>query len=148
MQVEPKHENYELVKNVVNWQSYVAEYSLQGYPVTSEDILSTGNEAWNSALNTVNVGKYNLGWAIIGICTHAFCEAINHAANRNLYKRKVTDFPHIRRLFVDAYSRLVAMRMFARRASIVFRPSQDFCDKFYLVSKRFFSTFLREDAGS
>lgn len=121
--VEPKHENFELVKNVVKWQSYVAEYALQGYPITDEDILSTGKGAWDSALNTVNVGKFNLGWASIGICTHAFYEAINHAASRNLYKRYVTDFPHIRRLFVDAYSRLVAMRMFTRRASDYMRTA-------------------------
>lgn len=130
--VEPEHESYELVKNVVNWQSYVAEYALQGYPITDEDILSTGRDAWDSALNTVNVGKYNLGWASIGICTHAFYEAINHAASRNLYKRNVTDFPHIRRLLVDAYSRLVAMRMFARRASDYMRAAST-ADRRYLL---------------
>ncbi len=115
--VQPGHENYELVKNVVHWQSYVAEYALHSYPITDDDILSSGSDAWDTALNTVNVGKYNLGWASIGICTHAFYEAINHAGNRNLYGRYVTDFPHIRRLFMDAYTRLAAMRLFARRAS-------------------------------
>ncbi|MFH1984306.1 MAG: acyl-CoA dehydrogenase family protein [Pseudomonadota bacterium] len=114
---DPTHENYELVKNVVEWQSYVAEYALSGYPVTEADILSTGREAWDSALNTINVGKYNLGWASIGICTHAFYEAVNHAAHRNLYGKFVTDFPHIRQIFVDAYTRLTAMKMFATRAS-------------------------------
>ena len=113
---DPRHENYDLVKNVVDWQSYVAEFALNGYPVTDADILATGRDAWDAALNTVNVGKFNLGWASIGICTHAFYEAINHAAHRNLYGRYVTDFPHIRRLFVDAYARLAAMKLFSRRA--------------------------------
>ena len=121
--VQPHHENYELVKNVVHWQSYVAEYALHSYPITDEDILSSGQEAWDTALNTVNVGKYNLGWASIGICTHALYEAITHAGNRNLYRRYVTDFPHIRRLFMDAYTRLVAMRLFARRASDYMRSA-------------------------
>ncbi len=121
--VQPHHENYELVKSVVHWQSYVAEYALHSYPITADDILSSGSEAWDTALNTVNVGKYNLGWASIGICTHAFYEAINHAGNRNLYGHYVTDFPHIRRLFVDAYTRLTAMRMFARRASDYLRSA-------------------------
>ncbi|MGD8833805.1 MAG: acyl-CoA dehydrogenase family protein [Desulfobacteraceae bacterium] len=121
--VEPNHDNYDLVKNIVNWQSYVAEYALHGYPLSDADILSSGEAAWHSALNTVNVGKYNLGWASIGICTHAFYEAINHAANRNLYNRYVTDFPHIKRLFVDAYSRLAAMRLFASRASDYMRSA-------------------------
>jgi len=130
--VEPTHENYELVKNVVHWQSYVAEYALHSYPITDADILSSGSAAWDAALNTVNVGKYNLGWASIGICTHAFYEAINHASNRNLYGRFVTDFPHIRRLFVDAYCRLAAMRLFARRASDYMRAASP-ADRRYLL---------------
>ena len=130
--VDPTHKNYELVKNVVEWQSYVAEYALNAYPVEKSDILSTGSDAWDAALNTVNVGKYNLGWASIGICTHAFYEAINHASARNLYGRFVTDFPHVRRLFVDAYCRLVAMRMFARRAADYMR-SASVDDRRYLL---------------
>ena len=113
--VDSKHENFELVKNVVSSQNYVAEYALQGYPITDAEILSRGRDAWDSSLNTINVGKYNLGWASIGICTHAFYEAITHASNRILYKKRVTDFPHIRQLFVDAYTRLSAMKLFALR---------------------------------
>ncbi len=130
--VDPTHDNYELVKNVVHWQSYVAQYELHGYPITEEDILSTGSDAWDAALNTVNVGKYNLGWASIGICTHAFYEAINHASTRNLYGRYVTDFPHIQRFFVDSYCRLVAMKMFAQRASDYMRSASE-TDRRYLL---------------
>ena len=130
--VSPAHENYELIQNVVQWQSYVAEYTLHSYPLTDADILSSGSDAWDAALNTVNVGKYNLGWASIGICTHSFYEAINHAANRCLYGRYVTDFPHIQRFFVDAYCRLAAMRMFARRASDYMRSASP-NDRRYLL---------------
>ena len=115
--VDSQHENYECVQNVINSQMYVSEYALHGYPITEADILTTGNRAWDSSLNTINVGKYNLGWASIGICTHAFYEAIDHATGRFLFKHRVTDFPHIRQLFVDAYTRLCAMRMFASRAA-------------------------------
>ena len=118
---DPCHDNYDLVQNVVDWEGYVAEYALNGYPVTDADIMSTGRAAWDSALNTINVGKFNLGWASIGICTHAFYEGLNHAAGRNLYGRWVTDFPHIRRLFVDAYTRLAAMKIFSLRAADYFR---------------------------
>ncbi|MBU1711819.1 MAG: acyl-CoA dehydrogenase [Proteobacteria bacterium] len=121
--VDSQHKNFECIKNVVNSQSYVAEYALHSYPVTESDILTKGQEAWDSALNTINVGKYNLGWASIGICTHAFYEAINHASNRNLYNRYVTDFPHIKMLFTDAWSRLVAMKLFANRASDYMRSA-------------------------
>ncbi|MDP8255873.1 MAG: acyl-CoA dehydrogenase [Candidatus Alcyoniella australis] len=114
---------YELVKNIVNAQSYVAEYALHDYEVGEDEILSKGQNAWDSALNTVNVGKYNLGWASIGISTHAFYEAIKHAANRVLYGMHVTDFPHVKQSFVDAYSRLVAMKLFALRTADYMRTA-------------------------
>ena len=109
--------NYQLLQNVTASQNYVGQYRLQNYPVAETEILSRGQGAWDSALNTVNVGKYNLGWASIGICTHAFYEAIHHAAHRQLYGMHVTDFPHVRQMFTDAYARLVAMKLFALRAA-------------------------------
>ncbi len=121
--VDSQHPRYELIQNVVNSQSYVAEYALHDYPITDADILSRGQAAWDSALNTVNVGKFNLGWASIGICTHAFYEALEHARTRILYGNPVTDFPHVRQLFTDAYCRLVAMKVFARRASDYMRAA-------------------------
>jgi acyl-CoA dehydrogenase len=120
---DSQHERFDCIRNVVNVQSYVAEFALRDYPVGEADILSRGAEAWDAALNTVNVGKFNLGWGSIGICTHAFYEAIDHAANRRLYDRFVTDFPHVQQLFVDAYARLVAMKLFALRASDYFRSA-------------------------
>ena len=66
---DSQHERYDLVKNVVASQNYVSQYRLDEYPITEADVLSTGDHAWDSALNTVNIGKYNLGWASIGICT-------------------------------------------------------------------------------
>ncbi|MDX1303625.1 acyl-CoA dehydrogenase [Photobacterium sp.] len=114
--VDSQHDNYELVQNVVNSQNYVAEYRLNDYPIREEDILAKGRDAWDMALNTVNVGKFNLGWASIGICTHAFYEAINHASHRRLFDHYVTDFVHIKLLFTEAYARLAAMKLFAQRA--------------------------------
>ena len=115
--VDSQHERYELVKNVVASQNFVSEFRLNDYPITEADILERGDDAWNAALNTVNIGKYNLGWGSIGICTHALYEAINHAANRHLYGMAVTDFPHVRRMFTDAYARTVAMKLVALRRS-------------------------------
>jgi acyl-CoA dehydrogenase len=51
------------------------------------------------------------------MCTHAFYEAIHHAANRVLYGMHVTDFPHVKQMFTDAYCRLVAMKLVALRTS-------------------------------
>ena len=124
--------HYECVQNVVNSQSYVSEFTLQDYAITDADILSVGQEAWDTAFNTVNVGKFNLGWASIGICTHAFYEAIKHASYRRLYGMHVTDFPHVKQLFVDAYSRLVAMKLVALRASDYMRTAS-LDDRRYLL---------------
>jgi len=118
-----RHKNYELVKNVTASQNYVGEYALKDYPITEAEILAKGQSAWDSALNTVNVGKYNLGWASIGIGTHAFYEAIHHASHRSLYKMYVTDFPHVKQMFTDAYTRLVAMKLFALRAADYMRAA-------------------------
>ena len=130
--VDSQRRDYECVKNVCNSQNYVGEYKLDDYRVEADEVLATGRDAWDMALNTVNVGKFNLGWASIGICSHAFYEAIAHAHHRHLFGSAVTDFPHIRQLFVDAWSRLVAMRLFASRASDYMRAASP-DDRRYLL---------------
>ncbi len=130
--VDPRHQRYECVNNVCNSQSYVAHFALHDYPLTEADMLSRGRQAWDTALNTVNVGKFNLGWASIGICTHAFYEAIDHAASRRLFDHSVTDFPHIRQFFTDAYCRLAAMKLFALRGSDYLRTASP-DDRRYLL---------------
>jgi acyl-CoA dehydrogenase len=121
--VDSQHDKYECVKNITASQSYVAEFALHDYPVTEADILSKGQDAWDASLNTVNIGKYNLGWASIGICTHAFYETIHHAAHRRLYDMYVTDFPHVKQMLTDAYTRLMAMKLFALRAADYMRSA-------------------------
>jgi alkylation response protein AidB-like acyl-CoA dehydrogenase len=113
---DSRHPAYHLVRNVVNAQMYVSEFRLEDYPVREQDVLHTGRAAFDAALNTVNVGKFNLCTATIGICEHAMYEAVTHAHRRVLYGRPVTDFPHVRRELTDAYARLVAMKLFSDRA--------------------------------
>jgi len=120
---DSQHENYELVRNVVNSQSYVSQFNLKDYPVEEADVLHTGSDAFSAALNTVNIGKFNLGFASIGICEHALWEAITHADSRVLYGMKVTDFPHVSQAFTDAFARLVAMKLFAYRSIDYFRTA-------------------------
>jgi acyl-CoA dehydrogenase len=129
---DSQHERYDLIKNVVNSQNYVANYALRDYPVTEADMLHRGPEAFHAALNTVNVCKYNLGWGSVGMCTHAMYEAVTHASNRYLYGTVVTDFTHVRRLLTDAYERLVAMKLVATRASDYMR-SASVEDRRYLL---------------
>ena len=126
------HENYQLIGNVVHGQMYVSNFRLNDYPVREEDILCIGPDAFSVALNTVNVGKFNLCSGSIGMCEHAFYEAITHANNRILYGNPVTDFPHVRASFVEAYARVVAMKLFSDRSIDYFRSaSRD--DRRYLL---------------
>ncbi|MBG0564309.1 acyl-CoA dehydrogenase family protein [Actinoplanes aureus] len=120
---DSRHPSYKLIKNVVNSQMFVSEFRLEDYPVREEDILHTGKAAFDAALNTVNVGKFNLCTAAIGICEHATYEAVTHAHQRILYGKPVTAFPHVRRELTDAYARLVAMKLFADRAVDYFRSA-------------------------
>ena len=129
---DSQHPSYQLVKNVVSSQMFVSEFGLHDYPVTAADVLHTGSAAFDAALNTVNIGKFNLGFASIGICEHAFHEAITHADNRVLYGNRVTDFPHVRQGLTDAYARLVAMKLFGERAIDYFR-SASADDRRYLL---------------
>jgi acyl-CoA dehydrogenase len=131
---DSQHDRYELIKNVVNSQNYVANYALREYPVTEADILHRGPEAFHAALNTVNVCKYNLGWGAIGMCTHAMYEAITHASNRYLYGTVVTDFTHVRRLLTDAYVRLISMKLVATRACDYLRSASATDRRFLLYS--------------
>ena len=129
---DSQHENYRLIKNIVQAQMFVAEFRLENYPVRPQDLLHTGQAAFGAALNTVNVGKFNIGPASIGMCEHAMYEAVTHAHNRILYGNRVTDFPHVRRSFVDAYARLIAMKAFGDRAIDYFRTASP-RDRRYLL---------------
>ena len=112
---------FELKRNVISHQQYVAQFGLTDYPIANDDILSRGPHAWDCALNTVNIGKFNIGPGSIGVCEHSFYEAITHAANRVLYGFRVTDMPHVKQNFMDAWLRLVGMKLYQRRATDYFR---------------------------
>lgn len=126
------HPNFHVIRNVVPQQMYVATFRLEDYPVRQEDIMHSGDAAFSAALNTVNIGKFNLAFGAIGIATHTLYDSITHSHNRILYGKPVTTMPHIRRDFVDAYVRLIAMKLYAYRAVDYFRSaSRD--DRRYLL---------------
>jgi acyl-CoA dehydrogenase len=133
--VDTKHPNYELVKKI-NTQgahcAYVAEFNLNDYPITDADISSRGQHAWDSALNTVNIGKCMVGWASIGEATHALYECLHHTCNRELYGKPVYAFAHVRRLFTESYLRLITMKLYALRCMDYFRSASD-ADRRYLM---------------
>lgn len=127
-----KNKGYELVDNIVAVQDYVGNFKLIDYPVTEEDILSKGRYAWECCLNTINIGKYQLAWASIGICEHALYETLNYASNLKVHGKPLIDRPEIQETLIDSYSRILAMRLFAHRANDYFR-SASLDDRRYLL---------------
>jgi acyl-CoA dehydrogenase len=130
--VDSKHEKYECIQNVIDAQNYVAEFELHDYPITDDDITSRGPKAWDDMLNTINICKFNIGSGAIGIVSHSLYESLNHAAHRTLYGKSVTQFTHVKKLFMDSYCRLAAMKLFGLRATDYMRSASE-NDKRYLL---------------
>ncbi|MGH3950186.1 MAG: acyl-CoA dehydrogenase family protein [Pseudonocardiaceae bacterium] len=129
---DSQHPAYKLRRNVVDSQMYVAAFDLEDYPVREEDILHVGSEAFDAAINTVNVGKFNLGFGAIGACQHAFYESITHAESRVLFDSRVTDFSQVRAMFTEAWTRMQAMDLYSERA-IDYMRSGTAADRRYLL---------------
>ncbi|MCW2958261.1 MAG: hypothetical protein JWP18_1064 [Solirubrobacterales bacterium] len=110
------HPAYRLVNNVVRGQMYVSAFDLEDYPVAPEDVLHTGTEAFDAALNTINVGKFNLGFCSVGMAEHCFYETVTQAENRVLFGHRVTEFGQVRRILSEAYARLLGAKLYGARA--------------------------------
>jgi alkylation response protein AidB-like acyl-CoA dehydrogenase len=110
------HPAYKLIKNVVHGQLYVSAFDLDEYPVMAEDVLHTGPAAFEAALNTINVGKFNLGFCAIGMAEHSFYETVTQAENRILFGKRVTEFGQVRRILCESYARLLATKLYSSRA--------------------------------
>lgn len=123
---------YHVVQNTVDSQKYVAEFRLENYQVKAEDILHVGNDAFSAALNTVNIGKFNICFTSTGMAEHCTYEAVTHAQNRILYGKPVTDFPHVRSALSESFTRLKAMKLYSFRA-IDYMRSASAEDRRYLL---------------
>ena len=110
------HPAYKLIKNVVHGQLYVSAFDLDEYPVRAEDLLHVGPAAFEAALNTINVGKFNLGFCAIGMAEHSFYETVTQAESRILFGKRVTEFGQVRRILCESYGRLLAAKLYGSRA--------------------------------
>ncbi|MCF8587203.1 acyl-CoA dehydrogenase family protein [Gordonia liuliyuniae] len=131
---DSQHANYRLHKNVVDSQMYVAAFDLHDYPVASDDVLHTGRAAFDAAMNTVNVGKFNLGFGAVGACENAMFEALTHADNRILFGHRVTEFPQVKALVSDSFARLAGMKLFSERAVDYMRSANRDDRRYLLIS--------------
>lgn len=130
--VDSSHPSYRLIKNVVHGQLYVSAFDLDAYPVRPEDVLHTGPAAFEAALNTINVGKFNLGFCAIGMAEHSFYETITQAENRILFGRRVTEFGQVRRIMIESYGRILATKLYGARA-VDYVRSASRADRRYLL---------------
>jgi acyl-CoA dehydrogenase len=96
--------------------AFVGEFEVRGHPVPEGDVISRQREAWAAVFGTVDFGKFFLGFGAVGICEHAFTEAIAHLRNRTLYGKPAAAMTHLRDATAVAFARLVAMKLYAYRA--------------------------------
>ncbi len=96
--------------------AFVGEFEVRDHPVQEADVISRHRDAWASFFATVDFGKFFLGFGSVGICEHAFVEAMAHLRARTLYGKPVIALPHLRETMAVAFARLAAMKMYAYRA--------------------------------
>lgn len=112
----PAYQNVRKIHTLGIRSAFVGEFEVNGHPVAAGDVISRGREAWDAVFGTVNLGKFFLGFGAVGICAHAFAEAVAHMRRRVLYGKPVTAMPHLRDATAVAFARLAAMKLYAYRA--------------------------------
>jgi acyl-CoA dehydrogenase len=112
----PGYRNVQKIRTFGIRNAFVGGFEVQGHPVPEEDVIARGREAWEAVFATVNLGKFILGFGAVGVCEHAFAEALGHLHARTLYGKRVTEMPHIRGIVATAFARLTAMKGYAYRA--------------------------------
>lgn len=109
---DSRRQGYIVERNVVPEQMYVAQFRLDGYSFGSDDLITSGDQAFADAVNTLNVGKFNLATASVAMGRRALAETFQHTSSRALFGSRVSDFGQIRRGLNDAAIRLVALQAF------------------------------------
>ncbi len=111
---------------------YVGEFEVKDHELPESDLIAEGRQAWDAVLGSVTLGKFFLGFGSIGICEHAFKEAVDHMAARILFGKPVIEMPHIRSAMTQAYARIAAMKLYAYRA-LDYVHAADAKDRRYLL---------------
>ena len=110
----------------------LGQFDMIEYPLTDRDILQTGDDAFAMGLMAVNIGKTQTTMKNVAMATHMLYELVNHSHNRWLYGKRVTDMPHIRRMVLEAWARIVMARMYNYRTCDYFRQADKLTDRRYL----------------
>ena len=114
---DSQHENYTSSRTSCASQNYVSEFELDDYPVTEADIIAQGRPRLEQRAQH---GEHRQVQPRLGVDRHVHPRALRSDPPRRepaLYGMHVTDFPHVKQMFTDAYARLIAMKLFALRAA-------------------------------
>jgi acyl-CoA dehydrogenase len=115
-QQSPGYRNVTKIRTLGIRAAFVGSFEVRGHALPDSDLISKGRDAWDAVFRTVDLGKFLLGFGVVGMCERAMTEAVAHMRNRVLYGRPVSEMPHIRATTAIAFARLVAMKMYATRA--------------------------------
>lgn len=128
----PEYRDVRKVRTLGIRGAFVGEFAVAGHPVVEADVIAEGRDAWDAVFNTVNFGKFFLGFGAVGIGEHALAEAHAHLTGRILYGKPVIELPHIRVSTAVAFARLTAMKFYAYRALDYLQAASD-ADRRYLL---------------
>jgi acyl-CoA dehydrogenase len=112
----PAYQDVRKIRTLGIRSAFVGEFTVKDHRLPDGDVISQGRQAWDAGLDTVNLGKFFLGFGAVGICERAFTEAFAHLRHRILYGKPVSEMPHVRAATAHAFARLTAMKLYAYRA--------------------------------
>lgn len=98
--------------NAVSEQMYVCDFTLNDYAVSESSLIQSGPQAFNDAVNTINIGKVNLASAALGVHSRILMETYGHLSSRSIFGKKTADFGQNRQNLAVAALRSHIMRAF------------------------------------
>ncbi|WP_460729696.1 acyl-CoA dehydrogenase family protein [Nocardia heshunensis] len=140
-----RNPGFTLLGNSVAEQMYVAEFELDSYKVSENDVISRGPQAFADAVNTINIGKFNLATAAVGLASRALIETYRHTCSRQIFGRKVSEFGQNSMAMERAAIRLVAMKAYTARC-VDHMTSANSDDNRYVVLNSIAKVKVTEDA--
>lgn len=109
---DSRRRGYLLDRNVVPDQMYVAQFRLDGYTFGDDDVITSGDQAFADAVNTLNVGKFNLATASVAMARRALAETYQHVSAKELFGARVVEFGQVARGLDDAAVRVLMLGAF------------------------------------
>ncbi|MGW1376396.1 acyl-CoA dehydrogenase family protein [Streptomyces sp. NPDC002446] len=125
---------FELVGKAVPEQMYTSVFRLSDYEFAEDDVISTGPQAFADAVNTINVGKFNLATAATGLLSRALVETFHHASNRTIFGRTTASFGQNQDALCRATLRLIGMKAYTSRCVDHMHAADESDDRYVILN--------------